>query len=467
MHSPKCRTRYSEAHTMPPSRPGGFPVPTAVLGIYLSLCLAPVPSVKTQDTSWVGETIVARPEALLKQIGPSGEPRNLPLRHVTYRVIREEADRVWVRQHNVEGYFLKAQALRVKEAEKVLTELLKDSPGDNGIINKRAVVRNHMGDAAGAIEDYLELIKANPGTAVYHNNHATVHLGQNDYDKAVAELEKAFQLQPGYSIALKNRSHAYMGLRRFDDALKDIQACLAADMTYLPAFVFRGMILCEQGKYDDALADADRVSRDLPNDPDAQALRGQVHFAKKEYDKALDELSAALRTEPGNASVRFLRAKTWQAMGNPGKAKFDLDEAVYAHPKRPECRERRGWFLFQTGDYEKAKADFEEAWKLRPGHLPTAASFGFMLATCPDAKYRDGKKALELAAASSERTGNRHGPILDALAAAHAELGAFEKAVEMLKKALADEAYAREEGKELKDRLSAYEAKKPWRSVAK
>jgi len=65
------------------------------------------------------------------------------------------------------------------------------------------------------------------------------------------------------------------------------------------------------------------------------------------------------------------------------------------------------------------------------------ADLSRLLATCSDEKLRDGKRAVELATKANELTAGKDASVLDALAAAHAEIGDFDKAVEYQKQSLA------------------------------
>ena len=81
------------------------------------------------------------------------------------------------------------------------------------------------------------------------------------------------------------------------------------------------------------------------------------------------------------------------------------------------------------------------------------------LAGCPEAKCRNGKKALELAEKAYKWT---QGPTeMSALAAAHAELGQFDKAVEWQTKALASA--PAEAQNVFRKWLKEYQDKKPYR----
>ena len=96
---------------------------------------------------------------------------------------------------------------------------------------------------------------------------------------------------------------------------------------------------------------------------------------------------------------------------------------------------------------------------------PGLAEKGTVLrfATAPDPKLRDGKKALESATEAMELFKHRDGRTLEAMAAAHAELGNFDKAVEFQQRAIDDTDYVKEEGDAPRQRLKLYREKKPFR----
>jgi tetratricopeptide (TPR) repeat protein len=113
-------------------------------------------------------------------------------------------------------------------------------------------------------------------------------------------------------------------------------------------------------------------------------------------------------------------------------------------------------------EYAKALADYEKAAQLA-GKAPYASVYhtavAFLRAGCPDATVRDGDKALE---AARKAHALAKGPAeMAALAAAHAELGQFDRAVEWQQRAIA-EAPAGAEG-QYRERLKKYQDRKPYR----
>jgi tetratricopeptide (TPR) repeat protein len=117
------------------------------------------------------------------------------------------------------------------------------------------------------------------------------------------------------------------------------------------------------------------------------------------------------------------------------------------------------------GSFVEAMADYAEMIRLDPTSPWGYAGQAWILATCPDPKYRDGKKAVEEAIQACELGGTTD-PYLDEVrAAAHAEAGEFDKAVEWQAKAL--KAAANVPGTDTegdRSRLKLYQDKKPFRN---
>ena len=98
--------------------------------------------------------------------------------------------------------------------------------------------------------------------------------------------------------------------------------------------------------------------------------------------------------------------------------------------------------------------------------LAIANSLARLLATCPQEGLRDGTEAVELAERACELTGQRVPEILDTLAAAYAETGQFDRAVETAERAveLALQRGNAEFADQVKHRLQLYRAQQPYRA---
>jgi tetratricopeptide (TPR) repeat protein len=92
-------------------------------------------------------------------------------------------------------------------------------------------------------------------------------------------------------------------------------------------------------------------------------------------------------------------------------------------------------------------------------------NLAWLMAVCPESKFRDGKKALEYAKKACDLSDWQEPDCVDTLAAAYAEEGHYKEAVKWEKKALGGLTGDNlEEGTKA---LSLYEKGKPYREMPK
>ena len=101
-----------------------------------------------------------------------------------------------------------------------------------------------------------------------------------------------------------------------------------------------------------------------------------------------------------------------------------------------------------------------------PGNAWGYHALAWLWATCPEESFRDGKRAVDLATRGCKLAEWKDAHMLDTLAAAYAEVGDFDKAVEWQAKAnrLFVNADDRKKGE---DRLYLYQHRKPYREEDK
>jgi tetratricopeptide (TPR) repeat protein len=148
-----------------------------------------------------------------------------------------------------------------------------------------------------------------------------------------------------------------------------------------------------------------------------------------------------------------------------------LDEAV-AHyrsalqikPNFADAHNNCAAALRLLGRYKEALTHYRKAVRIKPNFAKAHRNLSWLLATCPDKTIRDGRQAL----AHAERArrlfgefGDKVSAIQESLAASHAELGDFEKAVRSQERAAQ---FAPEAEKEkAAARLKLYKQGKPYR----
>ncbi len=223
---------------------------------------------------------------------------------------------------------------------------------------------------------------------------------------------------------------------------------------------------CEEKKGDDAIA---ACTRAIDSGPKNKALAG-VYFnravewnAKKDFDKAIADYSEAIKINPEYREAFNNRGNAYRNKREFDRAIADYDQAIRIFPKRGLYHRNRGNVLMDKRDYEKALASFNEAVKLDPKDADAADSAAWLMATAPDAKLRDGKRAVTLAQIACELTQWKNGSYVDTLAAAFAETGDYAEAVRRQQQALANAEFEQSEGKNARARLAMYKAGKPNR----
>ena len=232
------------------------------------------------------------------------------------------------------------------------------------------------------------------------------------------------------------------------------------------AYYNRGLAWQAKGENDKAIADHTEALRLDPKFATAYIGRGYAWQAKGENDKAIADYTDALRLDPKDAAAYNNRGRAWEAKGENDKAIADYTEALRLDPKDAVAYNNRGNAWQAKGENDKAMADYTEALWFDPKYAMAYNNRGRLRATCPDAKYRDGKQAVADATKACELTGGEmEWNYFDTLAAAYAEAGDFDKAVEWQTKAL-DQAPENQRA-DCQSRLELYRSGKPYREEKK
>jgi tetratricopeptide (TPR) repeat protein len=263
--------------------------------------------------------------------------------------------------------------------------------------------------------------------------------------------------------AAYKRAQAAFENSEFDEAIGLFGEVLKIDAGYVEAYVSRGMAWNEKSDPDKAIKDFNDAIRVDPKFAPAFFNRGMSWNAKSEYDRAIKDFGAALALDPRDDAALFNRGVAWSKKGDVDAAIKDYDASIKLDDSFAPAYVFRGEARAAKKEYDKAIQDYEEAIRLDPKDGTGLNGKAWVLATCPEKKYRDGKKAVELATMACEQTKYKEADFLDTLSCAHAEAGKFDEAVKWQKKALADPNFVKELGQNATAKLKLFEQKKPYR----
>jgi tetratricopeptide (TPR) repeat protein len=281
-------------------------------------------------------------------------------------------------------------------------------------------------------------------------------------EEAAAQYAEALRFAPHHAGARNNLGAILFRQGKIDEAIAHYTEALRIDPAYPDAHNNMGAALFQSGKTDEAIAHYTEALRLVPNHADAHNNLGVALSRRGRIEDAVHHFAEALRIDPDRVDAHKNLGAALLAQGRFDAAAGHLAETVRLDPGDAGTRVRLGMALAARGRIEDALAQYAEALKLSPDNAVAHNNRAMIWAAHPEAKYRDGRRAVESATRACELTGWKDPRALDSLAASYAEAGDFGSAVSWQARAieLADDDGQRAD---LRSRLKLYQAGHPYR----
>jgi serine/threonine protein kinase/Flp pilus assembly protein TadD len=297
------------------------------------------------------------------------------------------------------------------------------------------------------------------------------HQKIEQWDEAIDDFKKAIQLDINSEFNFQRRpepAEAYLARaqsRRERGNTEGARQDCTAVIQQFPqsagkAYSERGACFRDEQDLSQAIDDLSEAIRLELNNALAYSRRGYVYLVTKEFDQALTDLDKAILIEPNDVD-RLNRAIVYSATGKSAKAVEEFTAIVGRDATNAEALYQRGLAYRDQRDYAAAIADFRAALALDPKNADALASLALLLACGPDATNKTAQEAVTLATEACDLSNRHEAMHLDALAAAWAKSGDFDKAVQTAQTAveLAKDSPATPTYEE---RLAFYRAGKPF-----
>ena len=185
---------------------------------------------------------------------------------------------------------------------------------------------------------------------------------------------------------------------------------------------------------------------------------------RHQYAQAIDEFRRALDEKPSHVESLYLLASCLARIDREEEAIPYARHAAILGPNSARLRGLLGALLSDTGRHGEALAHLEAAFAADPADVTTASNLAWALATSPQASQRNGHRAVELAELACRATAYKSPPLLDTLAAAYAQTGAFDQAIKTIQQAIEIVRNSPTASTAtLESRLTLYRAGKPYR----
>jgi tetratricopeptide (TPR) repeat protein len=320
-----------------------------------------------------------------------------------------------------------------------------------------------------------------------------VALARKDYSRAVQLLEAALANDPGAASAYSPLAVAYRGLGQTEKAeslakswrntelvvpdplrqelemslqsglsfeLRGVRALESRDFTAAAGLFRQGLTLAAPGsslsrslrhKLGTALAlggDAAGAAREFEetvrlapkaglDEPAAKASYslGVLLAGSGRNTEATQHLTTALRYNPNYFEARMALGDVLRGGGRFEAALTHYAEAVRLNPRAAEARLSHAMALIRLHRYADARAWLEESVRAQPDRPELAHALARVLASAPDPRVRDGKRALAMA--QELLKSHRNTELGETMAMALAEVGAYGDAVTVQRDVLA------------------------------
>ena len=161
----------------------------------------------------------------------------------------------------------------------------------------------------------------------------------------------------------------------------------------------------------------------------------EAFFQKGRMDEAIEHSQKALQIDPNQGVAHSALGLALLQKRRLGEAVAHLEKALEITPNAA-AHSNLGVALMQAGRIDEALAHYQKAVELNPQAIDAQSNMAWALATWPEARIRDGKKAVVLAERADALTENQNVRVNITLAAAYAEAGRFADAVKTAQRAL-------------------------------
>jgi tetratricopeptide (TPR) repeat protein len=192
---------------------------------------------------------------------------------------------------------------------------------------------------------------------------------------------------------------------------------------------------------------------------------GILSLEKGQLDDAISKLEAAINVRPDNGPAHDNLAKALLKKGRVAEAMVHYRKFLEIEPQNVEARNILGTVLIQQGYVRDAIDQWQQALAIQPDNGNAASNLAWVFATCPEDSIRDGPRAVDLAQKAMRIAGGKIPMIYRVLAAAYAENGRFNDAIEAAERGaeLSNSQDNPALASELESNIAFYQSGKPLR----
>jgi tetratricopeptide (TPR) repeat protein len=277
---------------------------------------------------------------------------------------------------------------RHEEAIKILEKLTRDSPKDPSVRYVMADFLAETDRASEALGILNHLILTEPSNTTYRKRRAQILYDMDRVEEAIAEWRFLGEQEIPDQGALMQLGRAYLELLRLDEAWEVATRLVSIDSDNPIVRRFLAAVEIEKGNHEEAQRLIRQVLKRLPADRDSLLILCRTLINLRQDKEALDILRELVRKKKDNPGVWFQLAGLLSHLGLHEESLLYYNMLVKTDPTVVMWRRQRADALYQLGEFKEAV----EEWTLLSAQKP--ADLKSLKALVDDAYFRQDWKEL-------------------------------------------------------------------------
>ncbi len=312
---------------------------------------------------------------------------------------------------------------------------------------------------------WRDTLTKNPDAWLAHNNLGLLLRQAGRTEEALEHYEQALKIQPDSPEACNNVGAILLDLGKTTEAMGYYEQALRLNPRRAEAYYNLGTALARLDKNEEAVRYYEQALQIKSDYFEAHNNFANILFRLGRISEAIGHWEQALQLKPDYAEAHYNLGVALVSAGRLEEAVRHYQRALALMPDSAQAHYKLGFALQSQHNFKAAISECQKSLELDPRHLPAHLGLAWLLATSPDDSLRNGEKAVELAEQAKALAGIESPQLLDTLAAAYAEAGRYNDAVETVKQALNLPATQNDKSlaEAIQTRLKLYEARSPYR----
>lgn len=275
------------------------------------------------------------------------------------------------------------------------------------------------------------------GRRVYYKKNATARVGDKIVEaRSAIGFPEIVQEDEGNWITFGPARMLRKDLVDSDKAHPYFSGLVSDDGGDVYALVGLGCSEYDRKEFERSIKSFSRALKLAPGVASIYANRGFAKNAVHDFEGGLLDENQAIELDSRCSIAFWGRGFARYSLGRTKEALSDYDMSIHLGYGEAQVYSDRSSVKYALGDLPGAVEDASEAMRLDPDSVPALNNLAWIYSTSSDADLRNGKLAVKLATRSKKLSESSNAYALGTLAAAYAEVGEFDRAITLIKRAI-------------------------------